>query len=255
MRVVVAPDKFKRSLEAAQVADAIDRGLRRARPDLQTTIVPMADGGEGTVAATIAAGAQAVERIVRGPLGSPARAVFALDGPTAVVEMARASGLTLLAPADRDARRASSYGTGELLRAALDAGVTRIVVGIGGSASNDGGAGMLAALGVRLLDARGVDVPLGGAALRGLARIDVTGLDPRLRDVDLTIAADVDNPLCGPTGASAVFGPQKGATRDQVRELDAALAHFADLSAAVLGRDLRDTPGSGAAGGLGFALL
>jgi len=215
----------------------------------------MADGGEGTVAAFIASGAKRIERIVRGPLGDPVAAAFALDGATAIVEMAAASGLELVPEASRDVLRATTYGTGELLRAALDAGASRIVVGIGGSATNDGGAGMLQALGVRLLDNAGREVEPGGAALSALAELDLAGLDPRLARTSIEVAADVDNPLCGPRGASAIFGPQKGASSRDVVTLDAALAHFADVVASKTGSDRRDEPGAGAAGGLGFALL
>jgi glycerate kinase len=255
-RIVVAPDKFKGSLSALEAAAAIERGLRRALPDeVELASVPMADGGEGTVDAFLASGAERVVRTVRGPLGEPVEAAFALDGTTAIVEMAAASGLELLPETRRDVLRATTYGTGELFRAALDLGATRIVIGIGGSATNDGGAGMLQALGIRLIDGAGNELPPGGATLRGLAKIDLSGLDARAMRATIEVAADVDNPLCGPRGASAVFGPQKGASEADVRELDAALAHFADIGAGALGADWRNHPGAGAAGGLGFALL
>jgi glycerate kinase len=183
-------------------------------------------------------------------------ATFALEDGLAVIEMAAASGLVLLAPQERDALRASTYGTGELIRAALDLGVRRLVIGIGGSATNDGGAGLLVALGARLLDERGMPLPPGGAALAALRTIDLSGLDPRLAGAEISVASDVDVPLCGPSGASAIFGPQKGASPEDVRRLDAALAHFADVTArTVSGADHRDDPGAGAAGGLGFALI
>lgn len=254
--IVVAPDKFKGSLSALEVAQAVERGLRRvfgSRHHIE--LIPMADGGEGTVAAFLEGGALPVLRSVRGPLGAPVDAVFARDGEVAVIEMASASGLAVLAPNEYDASRASSYGTGELIRAALDSGASRIVVGIGGSATNDGGAGMLTALGARLLDAAGEPLAAGGIHLGELAAIDLGGFDHRLRDVTLEVAADVDNPLCGPTGASAVFGPQKGASFEDVARLDAALAHFADITSTLVGRDVRNVPGAGAAGGLGFAFL
>jgi glycerate kinase len=252
---VVAPDKFKGSLSAGEAAAAIERGLRSAWPDgLETRALPMADGGEGTVDAFVAAGAQRIVRAVRGPLGRPTQAAFALDGTVAVIEMSAASGLALLAPNEYDALRSTTYGTGELIAAAAGAGARRIVVGIGGSATNDGGAGALEALGVRLLDEHGSSLGPGGGALARLAQIDLAGLDAHLRDITIEVAADVDNPLLGPRGASAVFGPQKGASAEGVAQLDAALTRFADVTASTLGEDLRDRPGAGAAGGLGFAL-
>jgi len=254
--VVVAPDKFKGSLSALEASAAIARGLRSAIPDsLEIISVPMADGGEGTVDAFLASGAERITRVVRGPLGEPVEAAFALDGGTAIVEMAAASGLELIPRERRDVLRATTYGTGELLRAALDAGARRIVVGIGGSATNDAGAGMLQALGVRLLDHAGSELPAGGAALRELATIDLAGLDARVARSRIEVAADVDNPLCGARGASAVFAPQKGAGESDVRALDAALSHFADAVAGIGAGDHRNDPGAGAAGGLGFALL
>jgi glycerate 2-kinase len=217
--------------------------------------VPMADGGEGTVAAFLDAGARRQDARVRGPLGEPVDAAFAVEGSTAIVESALASGLVLIPTERRDAKRASSYGTGELIRAALAAGARRIVIGIGGSASNDGGAGVLEALGAVLTDAEGKPLASGGAALAQLAQLSLEHLDPRLRGATIDVASDVDNPLTGPQGASAVFGPQKGAGPSDVRELDAALSHFADVVARTIGRDLRAAPGAGAAGGIGFALL
>ena len=256
MLVVIAPDKFKGSLTALEAATAIERGVRKALgPALEVRLVPMADGGEGTVDAFLATGAQRVMCSVRGPLGATVEAAFALSGATAIVEMAAASGLQLMPAEERDPLRATSYGTGELIRAALDAGARRIVVGIGGSATNDGGAGSLSALGARFLDDRNRELEPGGAALARLARIDLGAFDPRIATCRIEVAADVANPLTGPEGASAVFGPQKGADCAAVAVLDAALAHFADVTAAALGRDLRAVPGAGAAGGLGFALL
>jgi glycerate kinase len=229
--------------------------LRAVLPALETAIVPMADGGEGTVDAFLETpGWSRVECTVRGPLGEPVTAAFAFDGTRAVVEMSAASGLALLSPDRYDPLRASTFGTGEMIAAALARGARTIVVAIGGSATNDGGAGMLAALGVRFLDERGDPLPLGGGALARLARVDLTGLDPRLAGAAIDVAADVDHPLTGPRGASAVFGPQKGASAADVAALDAALARFADVTAATLGADLRDEAGMGAAGGLGFGL-
>jgi glycerate kinase len=255
MKLVIAPDSFKESLSAPEVAAAIARGWRQVFPDAEILLRPMADGGEGTVDAVLAAvGGERREQIVRGPLGEPATAHWGwlCDG-TAVLEMAAASGLHLVPRERRDATVTSSQGTGELIRAALDAGAQRIILGLGGSATNDGGAGLLQALGVRFLDTNERELPPGGAALAQLARIDVSGLDPRLAQVRIEVAADVYNPLCGPHGASRVFGPQKGGTPQQVELLDAALSHYADVVAATLGEDHRTLPGVGAAGGLGFA--
>lgn len=255
MKIVIAPDSFKESLSAPDAAAAIERGVKQAFPGARTLCVPMADGGEGTVAAVLAAtGGQWRTTPVSGALGEPLQAAWGwLDDSTAVIEMAAAAGLEQTPPERRDPLRASSGGVGELLRAALDAGARRIILGLGGSATNDGGAGMLAALGVRFLDANGLDLPPGGAALQQLARIDVQGLDPRLAGVQIDIASDVDNPLCGPQGASHTFGPQKGASPEQVALLDRSLARLADICARDLGRDMRDAPGAGAAGGLGYA--
>lgn len=255
-RVVVAPQAFKGSAAAHEIADAIADGFRRAWQDPEIDRIAIADGGEGTVRALVEAtgGEYRVTR-VRDPLGRPVEARWGLvDERTAIVELAAASGLPLLPASERDPLRASSFGTGELIRAAAQSGVRRIIVGVGGSATNDGGAGMVRALGLSLLDARGAALPEGGAALAGLARIAGT-LDPAVRDVEIVVASDVRNPLLGPEGASAVFGPQKGASADDVRLLDAALGHFADIVAGFAGRDVRFEPGTGAAGGVGFALL
>ncbi len=237
------------------MAAAIARGWRQVFPDADILLRPMADGGEGTVDAVLAAtGGERRECQVCDPMGRPVSAHWGWLGEEggAVLEMAAASGLHRVPKAQRDAIRASSYGTGELIRAALDAGARRIILGLGGSATNDGGAGLLQALGVRFLDASERDLAPGGAALAELARIDPAGLDPRLAGVELLIAADVDNPLCGPRGASRVFDPQKGADAAQVETLDAALAHYAQVAATTLGQDHSDFPGTGAAGGLGF---
>ena len=233
MRIVVAPDSYKGSVSALAVAEAMARGILRVFPDAEVCKVPIADGGEGTVEALVAAtDGELRHSTVSGPLGEPVRAAWGIlgDGRTAVIEMAAASGLPLIAVDRRDVRTASSYGTGQLIVAALDAGLRRIIIGIGGSATNDGGAGMARALGVRFVNARGQMLPDGGAALAGLERIDLDALDPRLGECEITVACDVDNPLCGARGASAVFGPQKGATPADVAELDAALAHYADCS-------------------------
>ncbi|MEW9682922.1 glycerate kinase [Pseudomonas sp. TE50-2] len=256
MKIVIAPDSFKDSLDAAGVARAIASGLAEVWPASERIECPMADGGEGTMEAIVAASRGELRRqVVRGPLGEPAEAAWGwlAESRTAVIEMAQASGIQLVPSGQRDACRSSTWGTGELIAAALAAGASRIVLAIGGSATNDGGSGMLRALGLRLLDARGEPLAEGGLALAQLARIDASGLDPRLAQVRVDVAADVDNPLCGANGASAIFGPQKGANPEQVQALDQALAHFADQCAGVLGKDVRDEPGSGAAGGMGFA--
>ncbi|WP_460141432.1 glycerate kinase [Pseudomonas sp. S2_E01] len=256
MKIVIAPDSFKDSLSAQGVADAIAIGLAQVWPDAQLLKCPMADGGEGTVESILAACEGQLRRTkVRGPLGNTVDAAWGWlpHSHTAIIEMAEASGLQLVAPGQRDACVSSTYGTGELIRAALDAGAQRVILAIGGSATNDGGAGAMQALGVKLLDAQGQSLAPGGLALAQLARIDLDELDSRLATVRFDIAADVDNPLCGPHGASAIFGPQKGASSRQVEQLDSALGHFADHCAQVLRKDVRDEPGSGAAGGLGFA--
>ncbi|MNF56760.1 Glycerate 2-kinase [compost metagenome] len=256
MKIVIAPDSFKDSLSAMGVADAIALGLADVWPDAQLVKCPMADGGEGTVEAILAACAGELRSTrVQGPLGEPVEAHWGWlpESHTAIIEMAEASGLQLVPLEQRDACISSTYGTGQLMGAALDAGARRIILAIGGSATNDGGAGALQALGVSLLDVQGQAISTGGLALKDLARIELNAMDPRLTQVRIEIAADVDNPLCGPHGASAIFGPQKGASPEQVQQLDLALGHFADHCAHALGKDLRDEPGSGAAGGLGFA--
>jgi glycerate kinase len=258
MKIVIAPDSFKESLTALQVAHAIEAGMREVWPDATYVKVPVADGGEGTVQALIdATGGRKVDVRVTGPLGQTVDAFYgcAGDGSLAVIEMAAASGLEGVPPDLRDPRTATSRGTGELILAALDAGARQFVLGVGGSATNDGGAGMLQALGVRLLDGAGNDIGPGGAALAQLARIDVAGLDARVREARFRIACDVDNPLTGPRGASAVFGPQKGASPAMVAQLDAALAHFADIIRRDLGQDIAQRPGAGAGGGIAAAMV
>ncbi|MBY5921002.1 glycerate kinase [Ferrimonas balearica] len=258
MKIVVAPDSYKESLSALDVATEIEAGIKLALPDAEVVKVPVADGGEGTVQAMVdATGGRYESRTVTGPLGQPVSARFALlgDGATAVVEMAEASGLHLVTPDQRDPRVTTTFGTGELILAALDMGVTHLILGLGGSATNDGGAGMVQALGARLLDATGTPLPPGGAALAQLASIDIRDLDHRLGQLTVEVACDVDNPLCGAKGASAVFGPQKGASDDVVAELDAALAHYAECLLHQLGQDVAAVPGAGAAGGMGAAAL
>ncbi len=259
-RVLVAADKFKGSLTAVEVAERVTAGLRRVVPDVLVEALPVADGGDGTVAAAVAAGFERREVRVAGPLGDEVTAAYALRDGTAVVEMAEASGLQRLPEGVLAPLTSSTYGSGELLRAALDAGARTIVFGVGGSATTDGGAGMLAALGARFLDADGEPVAPGGGGLAGLASADLSGLDPRLSGVELVLASDVDNPLTGPKGAPAVYGPQKGASPDDVTALDAALAHFAKVLEGTEGVGARvaeyaASPGAGAAGGIGFGAM
>lgn len=256
MKIVIAPDSFKDSLSAQSVAHAIAAGLRDVWPDAQVVECPMADGGEGTIEAVLAAcDGEWMSNEVSGPLTQPVQAQWGwlADTRTAIIEMAMASGLQLLSLDQRDATVTSTFGTGELIKAALDAGAERVILAIGGSATNDAGTGMLSALGARFLDRDDRPLAPGGLALAQLTRIDLTGLDPRLNSVQFEVAADVNNPLCGVQGASHIFGPQKGASPEQVLALDAALGHFAGYSAQLLGRDDSEYPGSGAAGGMGFA--
>jgi glycerate kinase len=269
-RVIVAPDKFKGSLGAGDVARRVATGVRAARPGAVVEEFPVADGGDGTVDAVVAAGFARRRVRVTGPLGAPVQADFAVRGDTAVVELAEASGLRCLPPGTLDALRCGTRGTGEVIAAALDAGARRIVLGVGGSASTDGGTGLLAALGARFLDARGAELPPGGGALTRLARADLSGLDPRVAQTEFILAADVDNPLLGPHGAAAVYGPQKGASPADVALLEAGLARLAAVLGASAvaarpgagagagvagGAGLAAQAGAGAAGGTGFAAL
>lgn len=258
MKIVIAPDKFKGCLSAVEAARAIARGVLRACPSAALDEIPMADGGEGTVEALVTATRGTFRTVpVTGPLGQTLDARFGLsgDGRTAFLEMAAASGLVLVPDSLRDPTLTTTRGTGDLIRAALDLGVDRIVLGIGGSATNDGGAGMAQAIGFRLLDTNGVDLPPGGGSLDRLDRIDPSHRDPRIDRVELAIACDVTNPLCGPNGASAVYGPQKGADPSMVQHLDRNLARLAAVIARDLGRSVADLPGAGAAGGLGAGLV
>jgi glycerate kinase len=259
MRIVIAPDKFKGSLSAPDVARHLAAGLQSATGhNLDVLRIPVADGGEGTLDAAVGSGFTRRSATVSGPTGQPLRADFAVRGREAVLEMAAASGLAVLPGGTLDAKGASSLGTGELIRAALDAGCRQIILGVGGSANTDGGAGVLQGLGARLLDADGNELPSGGAALARLDRIDFSGFDSRLDETRFVLASDVDNPLLGAEGAPAIFGPQKGATPADVAELDAALAHFVNVLAAEIGpRALKaaDAPGAGAAGGVGYAAI
>ncbi|RFU20487.1 glycerate kinase [Geodermatophilus marinus] len=255
MRVVVAPDKFKGSLSAPQVAAHLTAGLVHAAPGTEVVQVPVADGGDGTLDAAVSAGYRRVPVSAQGPTGEPVATAYAERDGNAVVEMADVSGLRRLPGGQLAARTASSYGTGEVVRTALDAGCRRIVLGIGGSATTDGGAGLVQALGGRLLDAEDREVGRGGAALAAVEVLDLSGLHPALRDAEVVVACDVDNPLLGSHGAAAVYGPQKGASPDDVAELDAALARWAEAVRVATDVDAADRPGAGAAGGVGFAAL
>lgn len=258
MRVVVAPDKFKGSLAASAVAAHVAAGLRAEAPDLDIREIPVADGGEGTLDAAQAAGFRRVPVRVTGPTGEPLDSALAIRGGTAAVELAAASGLAVLPGGRRSALAATSLGTGQLVRAALDLGCTEVVIGVGGSACTDGGAGLLAGLGARLLDADGAELAPGGGALTRLDRVDLAGLDARLSDVRVVLASDVDNPLLGPSGAAAVYGPQKGASADDVAVLETGLARWVAVLGAAVGPAAvaaAHEPGAGAAGGVGYACL
>ncbi|MDE9541011.1 glycerate kinase [Xenorhabdus bovienii] len=258
MKIVIAPDSFKESLSALQVAEAIEQGFREIFPQAAYIKLPMADGGEGTVESLVAAtGGQRISCSVTDPLGQPVDAFFGLlgDGKTAVIEMAAASGLHLVPMEQRNPLITTSYGTGELILAALEHGVQKLILGIGGSATNDGGAGMMQALGAQLWDGDCRILPLGGAALTRLESIDLSSLDPRLNQLEITVACDVNNPLCGELGASAIFGPQKGATPEMVKVLDSALHHYGMKIESLTGKKVIDVAGAGAAGGMGASLL
>ncbi len=258
MKVVIAPQSFKGSISALDAAKAMEEGVRRVLPDVETVLVPVADGGDGTLETLVeATNGEIRSATVTGPIGKPVKAEWGAlgDGETAMIEMARTSGLALLSLDERDPLRATTYGLGEVIREALDAGFRSFIVGIGGSATNDAGSGMAQALGVRLLDEAGNDLPPGGAALADLHRIDVSGLDDRAVGAQFSVACDVSNPLTGPEGASAVYGPQKGATPEIVAQLDAALENFAGVVERDIGTSINDVPGSGAAGGLGGGMM
>jgi glycerate kinase len=254
-QIIIAPGAFKHSLRAADAANAIAAGLRRSGLDAALHLCPIADGGNGTLDAFLLASGRRIDVPAVDPLMRPVEAAIGILKETAVVEMALASGLELVSQNERDALRATTYGTGLLLRAALETGAKRIIVGMGGSATTDGGAGCLQALGVRLLDAKGQDVPPGGGSLDQIRTIDIRGLDPRWREVEVIIASDVENPTLGERGAAAVFGPQKGATPEDVARLEANLRHFFNLVHQQLGIDVRSVPGGGAAGALSAGLM
>ena len=258
MKIVIAPDSFKGSLTAPQVAEAIEAGFLRVFPSIVTEKLPMADGGEGTVASLVAAsGGKVLQVSVRNPLGDQIPAEFGIMGDcqTAVIEMSSASGLTLISLDRQNPMLTTTYGTGQLIRAALDTGCNKLIIGIGGSATNDGGAGMAQALGAKLLDTSGNQIGFGGVSLADIDKIDISGFDPRLSEVDVIVACDVSNVLTGKDGASYIYGPQKGATLDMVEILDRNLAHFADIIKRDLNQSVEDIPGAGAAGGLGAGLI
>ena len=260
VKVVIAPNSFKGSLPAKEVAESLAEGVRRVWPKGRIELLPLSDGGDGWLESMVSAAVGSfVDVEVRGPLEEAVEARYGIitseGATTAVIEMATASGLALVPEDGRDPRHTTTYGTGELIRDALDGGAKRLLVGVGGSATNDGGAGMAVALGARLTGRGGEDLAPGGAALADLEGVDLSGLDPRLEGAEIIVASDVESPLLGDEGASAVYGPQKGAGPDVVKELDAALAHFADVVEDAIGRRLRDEQGAGAAGGLGFGLM
>jgi len=255
---ILAPDSFKESMTAKEVCIAMEKGIRKVYPEANYIHVPMADGGEGTVQSLVdASGGEIYYKEVMGPLGQKVTAKFGIlgDGETAAIEMASASGIHYVTKETRNPLITTTFGTGELIRECLDKGMNKIIIGIGGSATNDGGTGMAEALGVKFLDVEGHQLPRGGGSLDKLAMVDVSELDERLKHVTLIVACDVTNPLCGEHGASHVFGPQKGATPDMVRQLDTNLAHYAEVVKQQLHKDVRDVPGAGAAGGLGAGLL
>ncbi len=258
MKIVIAPQAFKGSLSALNVANAVQEGIRRIFPDAQILICPVADGGDGTLETLVeSSGGKIMEANVTDPIGKPIAAQWGAmgDGNTAVIEMARTSGLALLTLEERDPLNATTYGLGEIIVSALNRGFRKFIVGIGGSATNDAGAGMAQALGIKLIDREGRNVPFGGAALQNLSSIETSSLDQRVLESNFQIACDVNNPLTGPEGASAVYGPQKGATEENVRQLDSALGVFAEVAKRDLGKDISNLEGAGAAGGLGAGMI
>lgn len=256
---IIAPDSFKESMTAKQAGKAIARGFKTIYGDaINTVTIPMADGGEGTMQSLAdALHGKVYKQIITGPLGEKVEAAYAIstDRSTAIIEMAEASGLALIPPSKRNPLITTTYGTGELIKAALEQGVSKIILGIGGSATNDGGAGMIAALGGRFHTSTGEIIPQGGATLADVVSLDLMNVDPRLKETEMFVACDVTNPLLGPNGASAVYGPQKGATAEMVKELDQALENFHNVLLKETGKNVKDIPGAGAAGGLGAGLL
>jgi len=258
VKIIIAPDSFKGSLSALEVATAIQKGIKKIDTSIVTILVPMADGGEGTVQSLVdATGGKIIELSVHDPLFRKIKSFYGImgDGKTAVIEMAAASGLPLLKPEERNPLKATSYGTGELIKDAINRGCKDIILGLGGSATNDGGIGMAQALGVRFLDEQGIDVGSGGGELMKIKTVDYSGIDPRLNDVKFIAACDVNNPLCGEKGASNVYGRQKGASDNDVIFLDSGLSHFAQIIESKTGLNLKDHPGAGAAGGLGYGVM
>ena len=258
MKIVIAPQAFKGSLSALNVANAVQKGVRRIFPDAQILTCPVADGGDGTLETLVeSSGGKIIETNVADPTGKPIVAQWGAmgDGNTAVIEMARTSGLALLTLEERDPLNATTYGLGEIIVSALNKGFRKFIVGIGGSATNDAGAGMAQALGIRLMDREGRNLVFGGAALQNLSVIDTSSIDQRVLESNFQIACDVNNPLTGPEGASAVYGPQKGATEENVRQLDSALGVFAEVTKRDLGKDISNLEGAGAAGGLGAGMI
>ncbi len=258
MKIIIAPQEFKESLTGIEIARSMREGVLRVWPEADAQLVPVADGGDGTLQSLVdASDGQIMSAVVDDPLGRPIEAIWGAlgDGRTAVIEMARSSGIALLNPEERDPLITTTYGVGQLVSLALDAGYRNLIIGIGGSATNDGGAGMAQALGAKLMDDEGNELARGGGALADIHSIDVSAFDPRLSETTIDVACDVNNPLCGETGASAIFGPQKGADPDTVRFLDDALERFGTLLKRDLGREVMDTPGAGAAGGLGAGLM
>ena len=258
MKIVVATDSFKGSLTAVEVSDAIERGVREIFPEAEIVKIPMADGGDGTVQCLVnATGGEILKEKVKGPLGDEVWASYGIlgDKKTAVIEMAEASGLTLVPENKRNPLITTTYGTGQLIKAALDQGCRKMIIGIGGSATNDGGAGMVQALGAKLLDKDGEEIGFGGGELKNITKISINYLDERLSNTKVLVASDVSNPLCGPKGASWIYGPQKGATPEIIEKLDKSLAHFAEIIKRDLNKDIKDIPGAGAAGGLGASLM
>jgi len=258
MKIIIAPDSFKESLSAMGVAQAIETGFKQIYPDATYVKLPMADGGEGTVQALVDACGGRIEKVnVTGPLGQPVAAFYGIleESQTAVIEMAAASGLDLVPSSQRDPLKTTSYGTGQLILSALEKGLKNIIIGLGGSATNDAGIGMMQALGASFKDSTNQEIAFGGKNLAQIENIDLSGLTPLLQEAQLSVACDVDNPLCGPLGASYIFAPQKGATPEEVKQLDAALSHFAQIVHKELGEDIIDFPGAGAAGGMGAAFV
>lgn len=258
MRIIAAPDSFKGSLSASEVAAAMERGVKKVCPQVEVIKIPLSDGGEGLVDSLVGSTGGTIKKLpVTGPLGRVVPSFWGImgDGRTAVIEMAAASGLPLLTEEEQNPLLTTTYGTGELIRAALDSQCERLILGIGGSATNDGGMGMLQALGASFLDEHGHELPFGGGQLSKLVSIHIENMDPRLQNVEIRVACDVDNPLTGPRGASHIYGPQKGATREMVQVLDRGLAHFARVIQQYLGKEVGHQPGAGAAGGLGAGIL